>query len=197
MIGSIGVPGGGIARQRTRTAGNVGPNLLKYGSAGNVLEAPENPITTNINGNELWDAVLTGKYTDGVGPKKDVNIQMVYQTKGSLLQTEVGQAKGIQAIRKVEFALCQDFHLTTGARYSDVVLPVTTQWERDGYLPGSSGMNREVIFWASKVIDPLFEAKDDDWIDWELGVRLGVYDRKILRSHSNSKSLTRLPAPLP
>jgi anaerobic dimethyl sulfoxide reductase subunit A len=98
---------------------------------------------------------------------------MVYHTKGSRLQTTVGQAKGIQAMRQVEFALCQDFHLTTGARYSDVVLPVTTQWERDGYLVIP---NRETAFWASKVIEPLFESKDDDWIDREIGLRLGVYE---------------------
>ena len=174
MIGSIGVSGGGIGRQRTRTAGNVGPFLSTYGKNGKILEAAENTAGVKINGNELWDSVLTGKYTDGVGPKKDVNIQMVYHTKGSQLQTQVGQAKGIEAMRKVEFALCQDFHLTSGARYSDVVLPVTTQWEREGYIPGNS--NREILFWASQVIAPLFEAKDDSWIDWELGVRLGVYD---------------------
>jgi anaerobic dimethyl sulfoxide reductase subunit A len=174
MIGSIGVSGGGIGRTRHSTAGNVGTNLISFGSAGTVRPSVSNPHSSSrINNNELWDAVLTGKYTDGVGPKKDINIQMIYHTKGSHLQTKVGQAKGLQAMRKVEFALCQDFHLTTGARYSDVVLPVTTRWERDGYLVNP---NREAAFWASKVIEPLFEAQDDDWIDWEIGLRLGVYD---------------------
>ena len=119
--------------------------------------------------------MLNGQYTSGVGPKTDINIQMIYHTKGSRLQTTVGQAQGIAAMRKVEFALCQDFFLTTGARYSDVVLPVTTQWERDGYVVIP---NRETAFWASKVIDPLFEAQDDAWIDWQIGLRLGVYDEQ-------------------
>jgi len=174
MIGSIGVSGGGIGRTRHSTAGNVGNNLINFGRSGTVLESVDNPLAdTRINNNEVWDAVLTGKYTGGVGPKKDVNIQFVYHTKGSRLQTTVGQAKGLKAMRKVEFAVTQDFHLTTGARYSDLVLPVTTQWERDGYLVIP---NREAAFWASKVIDPLFEARDDDWIDWEIGKRLGVVD---------------------
>lgn len=174
MIGSIGASGGGIGRTRHSTAGNVGASLIGFGSAGTIRPSVDNPHSSSrINNNELWDAVLTGKYTDGVGLKKDINIQMIYHTKGSHLQTKVGQAMGIQAMRKVEFALCQDFHLTTGARYSDLVLPVTTRWERDGYLVTP---NREAAFWASRVIDPLFEAKDDDWIDWELGIRLGVYD---------------------
>lgn len=173
MIGSIGVSGGGIGQTRHSGAGNRGPNLISTGSSGTVLENAKNPVKTRINNNETWDAVLTGKYTDGVGPKKDVNVQMVYYTKGSQLQTIVGQAKGIEANRKVEFVLCQDFHMATGARYSDVVLPVTTQWERDGYI---TSPNRETLFWASKVVDPLFETKDDSWIDWQIGLRLGVYD---------------------
>ena len=173
MIGSIGVSGGGMGRTRHSTAGNVGPNLINLGKSGTVLPRPNNPVTDRLNNNEIWDAVLTGKYTGGVGPKTDINIQFVYHTKGSRLQTTVGQAKGIQAMRQVEFALCQDLFLTTGARYSDVVLPVTTRWERDGYV---TIPNRETAFWASKVIEPLFEAQDDDWIDWQIGLRLGVYD---------------------
>ncbi len=173
MIGSIGVSGGGIGRTRHSTAGNVGPNLIKFGSSGTVNARPSNPVKDSINNNELWDAVLNGQYTAGVGPKTDINIQMIYHTKGSFLQTKVGQATGIRAMRSVEFALCQDFFLTTGARYSDLVLPVTTRWERAGY---TAIPNREAAFWASQVIDPLFEAKDDDWIDWQIGLRLGVYD---------------------
>jgi anaerobic dimethyl sulfoxide reductase subunit A len=189
LIGSIGVSGGGFGQTRHAQAGNRGPNLVSAGQAGTVLEAPENPIKIRINNNEVWDAVLTGKYTDGVGPKKDINVQMIYHTKGSRLQTTVGQAKGLEAMRKVEFALCQDFHLTTGARYSDVVLPVTTMWERDGYI---TSPNREALFWASRVIDPLFEAKDDDWIDWQIGLRLGVYDEKNPEISLKQQSFNRI-----
>jgi anaerobic dimethyl sulfoxide reductase subunit A len=190
MIGSIGVSGGGTGQTRHSTAGNKGPSLVSFGRAGTVLESVDNPLEdVSINNNEIWDAILTGKYTAGVGPKKDINIQMVYHTKGSLLQTKVGQAKGIQAMRKVEFALCQDFHLTTGARYSDVVLPVTTMWERDGYLVNP---NREAAFWASKVVEPLFEAQDDAWIDWEIGLRLGVVDPNVTEIPLKQQTFNRV-----
>jgi anaerobic dimethyl sulfoxide reductase subunit A len=174
MIGSIGVSGGGFGQTRHSAAGNRGPNLVSFGRAGTVLENVDNPLADiRINNNEIWDAVLTGKFTNGRGPKQDINIQMIYHTKGSNLQTKVGQAQGLKAMRKVEFAVTQDFHLTTGARYSDLVLPVTTQWERAGYLVNP---NREAAFWASQVVEPQFEAKDDDWIDWQIGLRLGVVD---------------------
>ncbi len=176
MIGSVGVSGGGWGQTRHSTAGNKGSNLVSAGANGAVLKAVNNPIAdVRINMNELWDAVLNGKYTDGVGPKKDINIQAIYFEKGSRLQTQVGQAKGIQAMRKVEFIACQDFHLATACRYADLVLPVTHMWERDGYV---ASPNREALFWASKVIEPLYETKDDEWIDWELGKRLGVLTDK-------------------
>ena len=173
MIGSIGVSGGGTGRTRHGTAGNIGPNLITAGAAGTVLKTPENPVKLSINLNEVWNAVLTGEYISALDKKTKVNIQFIYHTKGSRLQTTVGQAKGIEANRKVEFVLTTDFHMTSGARYSDVVLPVTTMWERDNYI---TNPNREALFWMDRVVEPLFETKDDSWIDWQLGLRLGVYD---------------------
>ena len=83
--------------------------------------------------------------------------------------------KGIEAHRKVEFVVTHSHFLTTNAKYSDIVLPVTTQWERYGYLKG----NREILIWAGQVNEPLFEAKDDIWIAAELGKRLGLDSAKI------------------
>jgi len=172
MIGCIGVSGGGFGRTRSSNAGNIGSSLVRVGPDGARLKPAPNPLANvRINRNELWNAILTGKYTGGVGPQKDINIQMIYHTQGSYLQTAVGQARGIEAMRKVEFAVAQDLHLTTGCMYSDLVLPVTHMWERQGYV---SSPNREVLFWTSQVVAPMFEGRDDEWIDWELGKRLGV-----------------------
>lgn len=189
LIGSIGVSGGGFGQTRHSAAGNRGPNLISAGSANTVLESLDNLCELRINNNEFWDAVLTGEYTSAVNEKTQVNIQMVYHTKGSHLQTKVGQARGIQAMRKVEFALATDFHMATGCRYSDVVLPVTTMWERDNYI---TNPNREALFWMNKVVEPLFEAKDDDWIDRQLGLRLGVYDPAVEEISDKQQSFNRI-----
>src|SRR5690606_34530210 len=69
----------------------------------------------------------------------------------------------------VEFVLTNNFTFNTNAKYSDIVLPVTTQWERAGYIKG----NREHLIWARQVTEPLFEAKDDEWIAAQLAERLG------------------------
>lgn len=85
--------------------------------------------------------------------------------------------KGIEAHRKVEFVVSHAQILTTNARYSDVVLPVTTLWERYGAVTGA---NREIGFiWSSQVTEPLYEAKDDIWIAAEIGKRLGLDPKEI------------------
>jgi anaerobic dimethyl sulfoxide reductase subunit A len=181
MIGSMGVSGGGVgptthghACDRAREA----PRLVPIGSSG--VPGISNPISDiRINNNELWDAVLTGEYTDGVGPKKPINIQLIYHGGGNALQTVVGMTKGITAHRKVEFVVAQNYVLTTNAKYADIVLPVTTKWERyDSFTGGLPNTEFSHIL-ASQVIEPLYEAKDDIWIAAEIGKRLGLDPKEI------------------
>src|SRR5690606_37864588 len=61
---------------------------------------------------------------------------------------------------------------TTNCKYADVVLPVTTQWERFGYVDAAN--NETGFIWSSQVSEPQFETKDDIWIAAEIGKRLGL-----------------------
>jgi anaerobic dimethyl sulfoxide reductase subunit A len=191
MIGSVGVSGGGFGQTRHASgAGNRGPRLVNSGSAGTVLDRPSNPVKLRINNNEVWTAVRDGEYTSAVDEKTKVNIQCIFFTKGSRLQTTVGQAVGIEAIRKgPEFVFATDFHMATGCRYSDVVLPVTTRWERDNYV---TNPNKEALFWMDKVVEPLFEAKDDSEIDREIGLRLGVYTPDMVEISDKQQSFNKI-----
>jgi anaerobic dimethyl sulfoxide reductase subunit A len=73
----------------------------------------------------------------------------------------------------MEFVVCHAQFLSTTAQYSDLVLPVTTPWERYGWLRTYHN-NREVLFMGSQVVEPLFEARDDMWIAREVGTRLDL-----------------------
>src|SRR5690606_12336654 len=79
--------------------------------------------------------------------------------------------KAIDAFRKVEFVVAQDLFLTPNCQFADVVLPITSRWERYGEVTESY---REQILWTSQALEPLFAAKDDIWVARELAVRLGV-----------------------
>jgi anaerobic dimethyl sulfoxide reductase subunit A len=153
------------------SATNAGPALVQGGSPN--IQPVANPLAKlKINNNEMWEAILTGKYTDGLGPKKEIDIKMIYHGgAGSVLNQRSGATKGIEAHRKVEFVVSQNYVLNSDSRYADIVLPATTQWERFGGLLDG---NREILIYHSQICEPLHEAKDDSWIAEELGKKLGI-----------------------
>ncbi|WP_094606744.1 Dimethyl sulfoxide reductase DmsA [Sporomusa silvacetica DSM 10669] len=149
--------------------GNGGPNLVKQG--GNGLTAIKNPVTDSINDNEMWEAILNGNYTAGYHKQKDINIQLIYHGYNAVLQTRSATNKGIEAHRKVEFVVSHSHFLTTNSKYADIILPATTEWEREG---GFGTGNREILIYYTRVTQPLFEAKHDQWMATEIGKRLGL-----------------------
>ena len=61
--------------------------------------------------------------------------------------------------------------MTTNALYSDIVLPVTTEWERVGDV---TTCNREFVYCYSQVTKPLGEAKTDQEISTLLLEAMGI-----------------------
>lgn len=185
MTGNIGIPGAGVSPNMHNRSTNPGPLLVRPGGSG--LPAIPNPIAkSRINSGEMWDAVITGKFTESKGATKDVNIQMIWNWFGNTLNQRAGTTRGIEAHRRVEFAVAQNLFLTTDARYSDVVLPVTSQWERTGGLLTG---NREILIYFRQIIKPLFEAKSDMWIVTELAKRLGIDPAKAIKPISEEQQL--------
>lgn len=169
MTGHIGTSGSCTGVSCWERSADGGPFLIDSGSAGNPRVRNENAINVSINNGELWRSVLTGKYTAGRDDVRDIDIRAIIHDGSSSLNQKVGMTEGIEAHRKVEFVLSVNLFLNTNSKYSDIVLPATTQWERDGYFKG----NRDHLIWARKITEPLFEAKDDAWIAAELAKRLG------------------------
>ena len=183
MGGHYGKPGNCTALSYTTASGNGGATLVKAGGKG-LPGTPANTVEGIIPGPQVWDAVLTGKYhmigdyygytAEGVGAGRDVECDIHCITnvdEHAYLATGPNMKKGIEAHRKVDFVVSKAQFLTTPAKYSDIVLPVTTYWERPGGLAGS---NREWLNCYSKVTDPLFEAKDDQEIDSLLMEAMGL-----------------------
>lgn len=192
MTGHLGTSGNMVNSDTGHAWLCEGPELVKGGTwIGRPSNFPgtepiSNPIgDIRINRNEVWDAILTGKYTAGKDDIRDINIQLIYVGKASRLNQMPGTVKGIKAFRKVEFVVAQDLFLTTHCKYADVVLPITSFWERYGNVTPSY---RERITWSSQVVEPLFEAKDDVWVARELGQRLGV-DPDLVQPYSPKQDI--------
>ena len=69
------------------------------------------------------------------------------------------------------FMVVHDQVMTDTARFADVVLPATTQFEVDDFAGsyGSFALQR-----VNKVIEPVGESRSNDWLGRELAARLGV-----------------------
>ena len=69
------------------------------------------------------------------------------------------------------FTVVHDQVMTDTARYADVVLPATTQFEVDDFAGsyGSFSLQR-----VNKVIEPVGESRSNDWLGRELAARLDV-----------------------
>lgn len=149
--------------------GGLSPS--RFTGAPNGMYTRPLPPYTRINVNELWTSVVDGTYTAGKDDVRECKTQMFYHVHSNLLNQAPGVMTAIEAHRKVEFVVTQNIVMTSTAQYSDIVLPITTQWERVGDL--SQGYHEQLLL-SRRVTDPLFEARDDRWVAQQLGERLGI-----------------------
>lgn len=176
MTGHMGSPGRMTGVNCHFAAGNGGPRLVNRGADG--LPSFPNPLKNNINHNEINRALTEGKYRQRGAGEKTVNIQMMFHAFNATMQTRANINQSIDVLRKnIEFIVTPAYVLHTSAKYSDVVLPITTEWEREGTILNPS--NREVLIAAVNIIPPLYEAKSDQWIAKELAKRLNLDADKI------------------
>ncbi len=185
MGGHIGKPGNSVTTSSNSWAANSRTDMFVAGQTG--LEPLPNPIDDMINDVDAWDAILEGKYLHtGMtylfqpGEVRDIDIHIIYHgglnggsvgTEVCSLQTKPNLNKGIEVHRKVDFIVTQAYTYNTDARYSDIVLPVTTEWEREGRL---FNYQKEAMIAYGKVCEPLFEAKSDQQVARELAEKLGL-----------------------
>ncbi|AGK98977.1 molybdopterin-dependent oxidoreductase [Clostridium pasteurianum] len=198
MGGHIGKSGHNTGVSCSGTCGNFGKALVVAGSDGMVSKA-KTYTPLYLNDTEGWKAILEGSYNpSAVFPsingkpadwkkllskvdltkkveKKPINIQMIWHSANAILQSREGMKQGIQVHRKVEFVLSQSSFLTTNSKYADIVLPITTWWERGGNFAPSC--NRDIMLVYSNVIKPIYEAKDDEWVNIQLGKLLDVPEK--------------------
>lgn len=188
MTGNIGREGCCTGVSCWERSADGGPFLINRGGSGVPGTGVSNAVEHRINWAQVWDAVLDGHYTAGYEDERDVDIQMIIHDGNSRLNQTCGLTKGIAAHRKVEFVVSLNFVLNTNSKYADLVLPVTTEWERGGYIKG----NRDHLIWARQITEPLFEAKDDIWIAAQLGERLGFDPAVINPMSSEQQAFNRL-----
>lgn len=179
MTGNVGIPGGQVSDTYGNKSVNGGPVLVKAGSRGKPKF--ENPIPISITYDDMWDAIINKECILG-GNTVPTDIRMIWDIgSGNFINQLPGTNRAIEAYRTVDFVLAADYFMTTKMKYADIVLPSTTNWESYDHLApvvesmmASHSNNKEVLTYTSQLIDPLFEAKSDQWMEEELAKKLGL-----------------------
>lgn len=95
---------------------------------------------------------------------------------GDTLQQHVGNMnKTAEWARGLDFIVTIDPYFTEGAKWADIILPACTRFENDAEV-GNVKVGYSNLVLQNKVIEPLFEAKTDFWIQREIAKRYGVAD---------------------
>lgn len=171
MIGQIGLPGGGLYFNMTYCSAGA-----PYTGVGVPLMMSQgrNPVSSMIPASRMADMLLyPGKTIDYSGRKLTYpNVRVIYSAGVTPIGHQPDVNKLIRGFRSVDTVITHEPWWTPTAKYSDIVLPATTSFERNDLTFGSS-YGVEYLFAMKQVISPMFEAKDDFEIFRQLSALFG------------------------
>lgn len=173
LLGQIGTPGGGLG------FGYACTNLA--GAARKAFSGPRLPAGKNrVNGAipvaRLADMLLHpgGEYEFDGQHLRYPDIRLVYWAGGNAFHHHQDLNRLCEAWRRPETVVVHEQYWTAQAKFSDIVLPVTTSLEREDI--GSGGHDGFMIAMSAQ-IPPVAEARDDYAIFCDLAARLGCGER--------------------
>jgi anaerobic dimethyl sulfoxide reductase subunit A len=172
-------------------SGNVGINGGNSGAREGSYSLPfvrmptlENPVQTSISMFMWTDAIERGPQMtatrDGVRGKDklDVPIKMVWNYAGNCLVNQHSQINRthdiLQDDKKCELIVVIDCHMTSSAKYADILLPDCTASEQMDFALDASCGNMAYVIFNDQVIKPRFECKTIYEMTSELAKHLGV-----------------------
>ncbi|WP_019615725.1 DmsA/YnfE/YnfF family dimethyl sulfoxide reductase [Psychromonas ossibalaenae] len=175
LTGNVGINGGGSG---AREGGSSIP-FVRFPTLQNPVEASI-PMF-------LWtDAIVRGPemtaVKDGIRGKDklDVPIKFIWNYAGNCIinqHSDINRTHDIlQDESACEMIVVIDNHMTSSAKYADIVLPDLTTSEQSDFCMDASAGNMPYFIFASQVIKPQFEAKSIYDICTGLADKLGVKD---------------------
>ncbi|HJN53131.1 MAG: trimethylamine-N-oxide reductase TorA [Pseudomonadales bacterium] len=176
MLGQIGLPGGGFSlNYHYGSAGSVIADGANLGGLSSDSAPPGMPAP--MPGTRISDALLNpGQTIDFRGEKVTYpHIKLIYWAGGNPFSHHQDINKLLRGWRKPETVIVNEQFWTATAKHADIVLPATTSFERND-LEQAGQFSGQFIIPMHKVIEPLFEARNDFDIFAEIAYRLGVGD---------------------
>ena len=176
--GDIGIQGGGTGAREGNTTLPVKPFPLYDGE--------EPPVTTMISCFNWIDAIDHGPEMTatnaGVRGKDQLEVGiklMVVNASNTLTNQHNDLNKTYETLSdtsKCEFIVVIDHQHTDTAKWADILLPSTTNFEEFDMIPGASCGDTGWVIWGQQAIDPLYDTKTGYEMCTEIAKRLGIED---------------------
>ena len=193
MHGGLGTPGNYASWVGLHEGMSATPYCMAGDSSNGAGKNPVNPLTPpllmstpnwaeiedpasweKIDHSECWQSILEGAYGRDVWPggKKPIDIHVIYSgAYQNSLNSLPNANAGIEVFRKVDFVWGANPFFDPSRQYCDIVLPVATWWEK-GNIAWMN--NSDTVYWADRIMEPLFESQPEGYIAEELAKRFDV-----------------------
>ncbi|EJA3091747.1 trimethylamine-N-oxide reductase TorA [Vibrio parahaemolyticus] len=184
MVGQIGLPGGGISYGHHYSSIGV-PSTGFAGPGGfpRNLDPGMKPKWDNNDFNGYSRTIPVARWIDCLlEPGKEINynggkvklpdFKMMVISGCNPWHHHQDRNRMKKAFRKLQTVVTIEFAWTATCRFSDIVLPACTQWERNDIDVYGSYSNKGLIA-MHRLVDPLFQSKPDFQIMSELTQRFG------------------------
>jgi len=174
MLGQIGLPGGGVGL--SYHYGSAGSPVTNSAALGGLSggAAPEG-MPPVMPGARISDALLNPGQTIDYGGRKISypDIRLIYWAGGNPFSHHQDINKLLRGWRKPETIIVNEQFWTATAKHADIILPVTTSFERND-IEQAGEFSGQFIIPMHKVIEPLHEARNDFDIFAAIADRLGI-----------------------
>ncbi len=182
MIGQIGLPGGGVSYGHHYSSIGV-PSTGFAGPGGFPRNPDEAPKWDNNDFNGYSSTIPVARWVDSIlEPGKEIryngskvklpDVKMMVVSGCNPWHHHQDRNKMKKAFQKLQTVVTIEFAWTATCRFSDIVLPACTQWERNDIDLYGSYSGRGMIA-MQRLVDPLFQSKTDFDIFTELTRRFG------------------------
>jgi anaerobic dimethyl sulfoxide reductase subunit A len=177
MTGNYGISGGGPGMPSSKAMG------VTMGS----IPLPPNPIKPIISV-YMWPDFISRGTEMTSGPRDRIkgadkinsNMKFMWNHGGNTLINQHSDVNGTSKLladeTKLEFIVSLDVVMTPSNKFADILLPVATSFETENIITGGGNGKVAWALYSHKVIEPLFEDKDEYWISEQIANRLGIGD---------------------
>ncbi|RDE18936.1 trimethylamine-N-oxide reductase TorA [Motiliproteus coralliicola] len=186
MLGQIGQPGGGVSYAHhyssigVPSSGASGPGAFPRNP-----DQGQKPIHDNDDFNGYSKTIPVARWVDAIlepGKKIDYNggkvtlpnLKMMVISGCNPWHHHQDRNRMKQAFRNLETVVTIDFNWTASCRFSDIVLPACTQFERNDIDQYGSYSTRGILA-MQRLVDPLFQSRTDFHIFTDLCRRFGKH----------------------